>query len=184
MPGWTPAEEISSGVREDILEALRKLPEGVYCEVEGVKVSEGSVIILIFAAATIASHAAGGAAATGGLLGGTGVLAWAADKVSGGALEALGSRITENISGRIKIWFMRKGGAEPAIVEINPQQIADAEAKRLAAECKCNPLPSSGGMRVGANCYRYVYNLQGCAKKLLTITVCTAPLEPPSYTIM
>lgn len=130
-PDGPSAKELSAGVREDILEASRTLPEGISFDVEHVRVSQGSVIILIFATVAIASHTGGGAAAAGGALHGSGVLAWAGSTLAGGALGVLGKKITEKLLGRIRSWFKRKGRVEPTIDVIDPQKIADAEAQKL-----------------------------------------------------
>jgi hypothetical protein len=171
--------DVAPMVEETIGELRRSLPPSMWLDVARVDVYQGSVIILILVsvvslpAAVVAGPVVGGGFAVGGLA------LWAADKFFGGALEECGKIFTTKLVEKISKWWNGKGKQSPPTTIINPREIAESEAQRVAAQHGCKPALLTGGTSVEDHVYEYIYQLYDCGRRLLKIRVDSQSKEVP-----
>lgn len=155
-------QQILDGV---VPETIASVPDTILIDVYNVEYEEGSIIIYVLVTAVILPHGLGLAVGALGLM--------AADKFLDGFLTQFGSKLADSIVDRVKKWWRNKRHAEPPVITvIDPQEVADTEALRIAPPGHtCIAALLLGGRVVAPRVYQYVYQLFGCANKFLTVTV-------------
>ncbi len=178
LPDGPDRDEVKPMLEEVVAEFGKSLPDNLQIDVEEAFANKGSVVIVILVSVAAAPAAATGVAVGGGVLF-SGLALWAADKLFGGALEEAGKVLLDKLKEKFSNWFKKKGKEPPAMPVVNPREIAEGEAAKVASQHGCRPAIMSGGIAVGEHSYQYVYDLHGCRHKLLTITVDSLNAKTP-----
>ena len=69
--------------------------------------------------------------------------------------------LLDKLNEKFSNWFNKKSQEPPAMPVVNPREIAEGKAAKVASQHGCRPAIMSRGIVVGEHSYQYVYDLHG-----------------------
>ena len=98
-------------------------------------------------------------------------------------LDKFFKSLVDQTTERIADWWRGKGKEPPKINVLDAASLAEAEALSRAKSHGCTPALLSGGLAVAPHRYKYVYQLAGCAKTRIAVTVDSQAETPPEVQV-